>query len=172
MTGNIVEKLHVEARNWKALVQALLDEYAVEESELLDTLEGQTAFFEGAAAIGREIVRLEAMAEATKAIAKGNKERADRMEILATKYRTLLANTMQDVKVTKVPAPDMTISFRINAPRPIVANEMDLPAEFWREKIVRNPDLTKIASYVASGEPLPAGVAMSNGSPVVTIRPR
>jgi hypothetical protein len=139
---------------------------------LIDTLEGETDLNEVIIRAIREAKRSEAMADAMGEIIKANQERKARHARSGEAIRAAVAKAMQDAGLTKITAPDLTISqsWRKSAPKVIEPDE--LPEWARVEKIVFKPDLDAIKEAFSedpTGFACP-GVIVTNAQPVLTVR--
>jgi Siphovirus Gp157 len=154
------------------LRENIIAELGPDEQLIADSIEGETRLHEIISTLAREAKRREQMGEAMKAIIEDNRARKDRHERAAESIRGAIARAMTSVDLPKIDQPDMTISARISAPRPKCISVEMLPKEFQRVKIEVSADMSKISDHLADTGELPAGVVLTNGSPILTLRTR
>ena len=152
------------------LRENIIAELGPDEALIADMIEGETRLNEVIATLAREATRREQMAEAMKAIIQDNQSRKGSHERAAEAIRGAIARAMTSVDLNKIQLPDMTISARISAPRPKCISVEMLPKEFQRVKIDVSADMHKISDHFADTGDLPAGVVLTNGSPILTLR--
>ena len=124
-----------------------------------DTLDGLVGAFEDkAAAVAAYILNVEAEAEAVAAAEARLRARRQSLEKRAAWLRDYLKSHMEAVGVTEIAAADRTFRVRIRVNPEAV--ELDgslpeLPDEFVREKIIREPDKAAILAALKSGREVP-----------------
>lgn len=111
----------------------------------------------------------EADAEATKSIETQLKDRRARLLARAESLRHAVMNAMSELALTKLPAPDMTVSLRTGKPSVDVTDLSKLPERYVRVKV--EADKAAIRAALDDGEDIP-GVTLGNASPVLTVRTR
>lgn len=137
---------------------------------VLDAIEGETRLNEMIAALAREAILAEAMAEGVKTVIAANKARAERLLRKAESFRAAIGRAMDEAGLPKTVSPDLTITYRQGQARPFVEDETDIPKEFLRTKVDTSPDMKRIGDYIAdTGKTIP-GVVLRNGAPILTIR--
>jgi hypothetical protein len=152
------------------LRENIIAELGPDEQLIADSIEGETRFNEIVALCAREAIRRKQMAEAMKAIIQDNQKRKSDHDTACEVLRRAIAKAMPSLDISKIQLPDMTLSARISAPKPECRSVEMLPKEFQRVKIEVSADMDKISDHLADTGELPAGVVMSNGSPVLTLR--
>ncbi len=168
-------RLEIERAAYISLKERLKSEYDLDENSdvLIDSLEGASDLPELLAGFLRQALHNEANAEAISTIIKGNQERKARLEHKADRLRALVAETMLEVGLAKLPAPDMTVNVRVSKPKPEIVDEASLPDFYTKRKTVPDRDAIKSEYERCLAENdtfcIP-GVEVSNGSPVLTIR--
>lgn len=148
----------------------LISEYpelAEDDVCLGDTLEGATDLHEQLFRVLRQVKLLEAEADGVRTYINQLNARAARKDKAATSMRRLVANVMQELGITKLDAPDMTVRLSAGKSRAIVTDAAAVPDDLC--KIERTPLLTEIAAKLKAGESV-AGCELSNGEPTLTVR--
>lgn len=97
-------------------------------------------------------------------------QRQQRLEARIEARKKAIASLMDCAQVTKLPLPEATLSLRTLQPRPKVVSADDLPDEFVTVQTVRKPNLDAIKDAIEDGQPIPAGVVMTNGGSSLTVR--
>ena len=152
------------------LRENIIAELGPDEQLIADSIEGETRLHEIIAMLAREAIRRKQMAEAMKSIIEDNRARKDRHERAAEAIRGAISRAMTSVDLPKIDQPDMTISARISAPSPKCTSLDMLPDALKRTKIEISADMAKIADHIADTGEIPAGVVMTNGQPILTLR--
>ncbi len=134
---------------------------------LIDTLAGETDMQELIAAIVREANVAQAMADGLAALIDINTKRKQRLEHRNEKLRAIAFKTIQETGLSKIPAPDMTISIGAGRKSVIITDEAAVPDELC--KITRTPKKKEIGDLMASGE-FVAYATWSNPQPTLTVR--
>ena len=124
-----------------------------------DTLDGLIGAFEDKArAVAAYVLNLEAEAEAVAAAEARLKARRQSLEKRAAWLRDYLKTNMEAAGVTEIAAADRT--FRVRVRLNPEAVELDgslpeLPAEYVREKVIREPDKAAILAALKAGKEVP-----------------
>src|SRR5450631_4294527 len=111
-----------EVRIYNSLREQLLNggfDLTDDDQCLLDSLEGMSDVREQIAAVIRDARHAEAMAKGVAEIIKDNQARKSRLEVRSDRLRKLAFDAMQECKIPKVEAPDLTISIAKGVPRVI-----------------------------------------------------
>lgn len=136
-----------------------LDDEALEPDVIRDTLDSLTGALEHKAeAVAAYILNIEAEADAVAAAEARLKARRQSLEKRASWMRDYLKAHMEAVGITEIAATDR--SFRVRVRLNPEAVELDgslpeLPPEYMREKIVREPDKAAILAALKSGADVP-----------------
>lgn len=158
-----------EAQAVAALKESLRQVGAEGDDELLtDSIEGETSLFEVLDKLLLQITEDAALAKGADAAAAALSARAVRFEKRAEAARALIEQALFIADLAKLERPTATLSL-VNRPAKVeVAEEADIPAEFWK---VGDPKLDKKAVLAAlkEGRAVP-GACLSNSPPSLTIR--
>lgn len=103
----------------------------IDETTLLDTLEGATSLHEALGEVVRAALAEEAMADGLKARLGQMKERLDRIETACAKKREVALFVMEEAGIEKVLEPDFTVSVRVAPPGVVIMDESVVPEWFW-----------------------------------------
>lgn len=157
-------ELAQQHRELEQLVE--LDELPAE--VIRDTLEGlEGTIQEKAISVAAVVRNLETHAEMVAAAAKQLRERAARAEARAESLRAYLLFNLQSVGITKITAPEFTVAVRNNPEAVNIADDADIPAEFYVPVPPPPPRLDKTAlkAAIKAGREVP-GVWLSSGQRV------
>jgi hypothetical protein len=103
----------------------------IDETTLLDTLEGATSLHEAIGEVVRVALAEEAMADGLKARLAQMKERLERIETASAKKREVAMAVMEEAGIEKVLEPDFTVSLRVAPPAVVITDEAVVPEWFW-----------------------------------------
>lgn len=157
-------------RDHNTLRKQLLDafpELTDDEQTLADTLEGESRLPEQILAVIRHALEREAHAEGIDLLIGKLTERKTRLKEGARRLRSMCLNVMLDANLTKIPAPDVTLSIGKGRAAVVITDEAAIPDIFCRFK--REPDKTAIGDVLKTGNPV-EGASLSNSSPILTVR--
>jgi RNase P/RNase MRP subunit p29 len=142
----------------------------IDEQTLADTVEGLTDVHEILGAIVRAALADEAMAMGLKGRLVEMQDRLERLQQRAGKRRQIVKDTMVELDLKKLAAPDFTASVRPGLPALVVLNEEEVPSLYWEP---REPRLKRqeLAADLKAGTAV-AGATLSNPEPVLSVRTR
>jgi hypothetical protein len=103
----------------------------IDETTLLDTLEGTTSLHEAVGEVLRVALAEEAMADGLKTRLAQMKDRLERIETASAKKREVALAVMEEAGIEKVLQPDFTVSLRVAPPGVIITDEAMVPEWFW-----------------------------------------
>ena len=136
-----------------------LDDESLEPDVIRDTLDSLTGALEHKAeAVAAYVLNLEAEAEAVAAAEARLKARRQSLEKRAAWLRDYLKTNMEATGITEIAASDRTFRVRIRLnPESVELDGSlpDMPPEYMREKIVREPDKASILAALKSGRDVP-----------------
>jgi hypothetical protein len=140
----------------------------IDETTLLDTLEGATNLTEAIGEVIRAALEEEALADGMRMRLGAMKERLERIETSSAKKREVAQAVMEDAGIEKILAPDFTVSLRVSAPGVAVINEAEIPEPFW---IPQAPKLDRkgILDALKAGTRVP-GATFTNSKVSLAIR--
>ncbi len=140
----------------------------IDEQTLADTVEGLTDLHEILTAILRAALADEALALGLKGRIAEMEGRLERLQERAAKRRQIVKDTMVELDLKKLTAPDFTASLRPGMPALIVLNEAAVPSIYWEP---REPRLKRqeLAVDLKGGAEV-AGATLSNPEPVLSVR--
>jgi hypothetical protein len=164
-----MDQLNFAATTYRAVrerIRAL--EPKLDEQTLADTVEGLTDLHEILAAIVRAALADEALATGLKGRMAEMEGRFQRLEERASKRRQIVKDTMVELDLKKLTAPDFTASVRAGMPTLLVIDEAAVPSIYWEP---RQPRLKRqeLALDLKGGAEV-AGAALSNPEPVLSVR--
>ena len=140
----------------------------LDEQTLADTVEGLTDVHEILAAIVRAALADEALASGLKGRIAEMEERRERLEERALKRRQIVKDTMVELDLKKLTAPDFSASIRPGMPALLVIDEAAVPSIYWEP---REPRLDRqgLLAELKQGTEI-TGVTLSNPEPVLSVR--
>ena len=103
----------------------------IDETTLLDTLEGATSLHEAIGEVVRAALEDEGMADALKRRVEEMRERLERIETSCARKRQVALAVMEEAGIEKILEPDFTVSMRMSPPAMVVTSEDDIPEWFW-----------------------------------------
>jgi hypothetical protein len=167
--SNTMDQITTSIATYRAVrerVRALDPE--LDEQTLADTVEGLTDLHEILAAIVRAALADEALASGLKGRIAEMEERRDRLEERALKRRQIVKDTMVELDLKKLNAPDFTASIRPGMPALLVIDEAAVPSIYWEP---REPRLDRqgLLAELKQGAEI-TGVTLSNPEPVLSVR--
>jgi hypothetical protein len=140
----------------------------LDEQTLTDTVEGLTDLHEILAAIVRAALADEALATGLKGRIAEMQERLERLQERAAKRRQVVKDTMVELDLKKLTAPDFSASIRPGMPALLVIDEAAVPSIYWEP---REPRLDRqgLLAELKQGAEI-TGVTLSNPEPVLSVR--
>ncbi len=158
-----------ELTNHRYLHEKLRTEFPDADDETIrDTLEGLTAVPEMLAAVVRSQLDDLALARGLKARIDEMHERLARFEQRARKQRELVRSVMERAEIYKIAEPDFTASLRSTSPPLIVADEEEIPEDFWKPQPPK-VDRQRLITALKAGREIP-GAALGNGAQSLSVR--
>jgi hypothetical protein len=140
----------------------------IDEQTLADTTEGLTDLHEILAAIIRAALADEALATGLKGRIAEMEDRLGRLQDRAAKRRQIAKDTMVELDLKKLKAPDFTASIRPGMPALLVIDEAAVPSIYWEPQEPRLNRQGLVADLKQGAEI--TGVALSNPEPVLSVR--
>ncbi len=140
----------------------------IDEQTLADTVDGLTNLSEILGAIVRSALADEALALGLKSRIAEMEGRLERLRERAAKRRQIVKDTMVELDLKKLAAPDFTASLKPGIPALIVLNEEAVPSIYWEP---REPRLKRqeLAIDLKGGAEV-AGASLSNPEPILSVR--
>ena len=140
----------------------------LDEQTLTDTVEGLTDLHEILAAIVRAALADEALATGLKSRIAEMQERLERLQERAAKRRQVVKDTMVELDLKKLTAPDFSASVRPGMPALLVIDEAAVPSIYWEPREPRLDRQGLLAEHKQGSEI--TGVTLSNPEPVLSVR--
>jgi hypothetical protein len=140
----------------------------IDEDTLADTTEGLTTLPELLAALVRAHLDDVDRAAALRARIDAMQQRLKRIEHRAEKKRQLVLTAMEQASLSKLVQPDFTVSLRPTPPALIIADENEIPAEYWRPQPAKL-DRSGLLTALRSGAMI-SGAMLGNGSVTISLR--
>ena len=164
-----MDQLNFAATTYRAVRERIraLDP-KLDEQTLVDTVEGLTDLHEILAAIVRAALADEALATGLKGRIAEMQERLERLQERAAKRRQVVKDTMVELDLKKLTAPDFSASIRPGMPALLVIDEAAVPSIYWEP---REPRLDRqgLLAELKQGAEI-TGVTLSNPEPVLSVR--
>lgn len=128
-----ISRLPSELAHYKAVRDMLLAELPGLDAETLaDTLEGETNLHEMVAEIVRSALDDESMVDSLVKRLDDMKARRERFQLRAERKRALVLRAMSEAALSKLVAPDVTVSLRAGSPFLAVVAEAQIPDIYWK----------------------------------------
>jgi len=145
-----------------------IDGYANDPVLMLDMIEGETSLLEAIDKLLVGIAETQGLEAGARSAAAAIVARAERFAKRAEEARGLIEQALAVAELDKLERPAATLSLVRRAPKVEIAEEAEIPAEFWKPG---DPRLDKKALLTAlkEGRAVP-GAALSNCPPSLTIR--
>ena len=166
---NIPFALNHESNRFMELRRRLIEaDPDIDETTLLDTLEGATDLHEAIGEVVRSALEDEAMLAGLKGRLEDLRERLERIRARGEKKRQVALAVMEDTGVEKLMQPDFTVSLRASPPGLTITSEEDIPEWFW---VPQAPKLDKraILDAIKAGTAV-MGAELSNSKISLTVR--
>ncbi len=166
-----VTALTFSAINYKAVRERLqAEDPSLDEQTLADTVEGLTDLDEILASIIRAFLADEALASGLKGRIAEMEDRLERLQDRAAKRRQIVRETMAELDLKKITAPDFTATLRPGMASLVVLDEASIPSIYWEP---RDPKLDRatLTADLKYGTDI-AGATLSNPEPVLSVRTR
>ena len=140
----------------------------IDETTLLDTLEGATDLHEAIGEVVRSALEDEAMLNGLKGRLEDLKSRLARIKHRLEKKREVALAVMEDTGIEKLMEPDFTVSLRVSPPGVVITSEEDIPEWFW---VPQDPKLDKraILDAIKAGTAV-TGAELSNSKISLAVR--
>ena len=167
--GNTMDHVTTAIATYRALRERIrAQDPELDEQTLADTVEGLTDLHEILAAIVRAALSDEALATGLKGRIAEMQERLERLQERATKRRQIVKDTMVELDLKKLTAPDFSASIRPGMPALLVIDETAVPSIYWEP---REPRLDRqgLLAELKQGAEI-TGVTLSNPEPVLSVR--
>lgn len=163
-----IREVQTQLQDWSKLRSSLEEEYEIDVSELIDSLDGETNLQDALLEIDAEILEREMMAEAIAGQITVLEHRKIRVEKTTETLRNIILRAMDISGLPSIKGQFSTISVKYYEPEIKIEDESVIPANFW---VAQEPKLDKksLKDAVKEGQKVP-GIAMSNGKIGLTIR--
>ena len=164
-----MDQLNFAATTYRAVRERIrTQDPELDEQTLIDTVEGLTDLHEILAAIVRAALADEALATGLKSRIAEMQERLERLQERAAKRRQIVKDTMVELDLKKLTAPDFSASIRPGMPALMVIDETAVPSIYWEP---REPRLDRqgLLAELKQGAEI-TGVTLSNPEPVLSVR--
>lgn len=170
-TDNALRSVALSTTRYRILRDRLLaEDPSLDEQTLADTVEGLTDLHEILAAIIRAALADEALANGLKGRIAEMEDRRERLQERAAKRRQIARQTMAELDLKKLTAPDFTASLRPGTASLVVLDEASIPSIYWEPRDPRL-DRASLTADLKQGTDI-AGATLSNPEPVLSVRTR
>lgn len=154
----------------RELVAQLRQQFPGEtEESLADTIEGATTLDAAILATIRAAIEREAQAEAVKGMIEVLTSRQRRLAEGAQAMRTAALNAMLESGLTKLAAPDISLSVGTAKPKVVITDESLIPPDYTRVKV--EPNKVAIGEALKAGNDVP-GAMLGNAGSFLTVHRR
>jgi hypothetical protein len=163
--------LDFAAIHYRALCDRLrTEEPQIDDETLADTVEGLSDLPDILTAILRGALADEALAKGLKGRITEMEDRLTRLQDRAAKRRQIVKDSMVELDLKKLTAPDFTASVRPGMPSLLVLDEKAVPSIYWEP---REPRLNRqeLLSELKQGAAI-TGVTLANPEPILSVRTR
>ena len=140
----------------------------IDETTLLDTLEGATTLHEAIGEVVRSALGDETMATALKGRLGDLKQRLERIVARCEKKRQVALAALEEAGIDKILEPDFTVSLRVAPPSVVVTCEDEIPEWYWIPQAAKL-DRRGILDAIKAGTGV-AGAALSNSRVTLAVR--
>lgn len=139
-----------------------------DETLLLDSIEGETGFFEVVDALLRRMIANQAMITGLLCAESDLETRKARYQQRVATDRALIEQAMMIADLDKIERPVATLSLSARGSKVVIETESDIPSEFWKAS---DPTLDKkaLADALKAGRTI-SGAVLSNAAPSLTAR--
>lgn len=161
--------LHREHSRYAELRRRLIEaDPEIDDTTLIDTLEGATNLNEAIGEVIRAAIGEEALANSLRSRVGTMRERLERIETSCAKKREVAQAVMEDAGIEKILEPDFTVSLRVSPPGVAVVNESEIPEPYW---IPQPPKLDRkaILDTLKTGMQVP-GATLTNSKVSLAVR--
>ena len=148
----------------------LAEDPQIDEQTLADTVEGLTDVHDILAAIVRAALADEALANGLKGRIAEMQDRLERLQECAAKRRQIAKETMIELEIKKITAPDFTVTIRPGMPSLLVIDEQAVPSIYW-QPVAPRLKRQELLTELKQGSEI-TGVTLSNPEPVLSVRTR
>lgn len=166
-----VHKLKDHGDHFKRIARAIAEANGlpVDDEAVIDTAMGETSLEDVIRDAMHEASELKTLASAISERIGELQARKERLQNGAENIRQAVASFMLDAGIKSLRLPEFTLSARITAPKLEYVTPEAIPAEYWREKVIREIDKDQIKAVYEIGGDIP-GVTKTNGRPSLTVR--
>lgn len=163
-------KLREQENEFAKILAELKELYPDEqEMDLLDTVDGETSYFDLIASLEEKRCMYDDFIQAIDFRMQELRARKDRLKHNRAILALYIAESMQRTGVKKVERPEFTISYRKPSKAVNILDETIIPNTFIKEKTTKSVDKAGIAAAIKAGQEI-AGAALVDGSPSITVR--
>lgn len=165
---SLMRKLSLEIEAAKILREQIAAICGDDPDFFRDTIEGETSVRELISKLVAEEGEDKSVLDGMGRFAESLGARADRIKRRIDTRRALICSALEIAELQSLETPTGKVSISKVAAKPIIQDEAEIPARFWKPNA---PSLDKkaLSEALKAGEAIP-GATLSNGSRTVTIR--
>jgi molybdopterin converting factor small subunit len=160
-------QLSAEVRVAAEIIAQIRDAIGDDDADFIEIVENETDLLERLRRMLRVARLAEADAKATGEIMTELRERKARLEGRSEKLRGMVKYALCELGMTKLDAPDMTVSLRAGLPGVEITDLSQLPERYVKVTIA--PDKAALREALKDGEQIP-GACLKNAEPSLSIR--
>jgi hypothetical protein len=162
-------QLSAEVRVAAEIIDQIRAAIGDDDADFVEIVENETDVLERLRKMLRVARLAEADAKATADIMDELRDRKTRLAGKADKLRDSVKWALQELGMTKLDAPDMSVSLRTAAPGVEIIDLSQIPERYL--KVTVAPDKAAMREALKDGEIIP-GACLKNGQPSLTVRSR
>jgi len=168
MMSEVSHELHQQTCAAKVLLEQLRDLEADDDDVVRDSIEGETDLHEAIEAAVKRLGDDLAAIEGLEAYIKKLDGRKARLKKRVDTTREAIANAMELARLPKMETPLATIAQKKVPPKVIIADEADIPSDFFKPQ---PPKLDKkaVMDALKAKQAVP-GTQLSNGGTTISVR--
>lgn len=166
--ANPIASLREETQAAQSLLANIRDIIGDDEDMVATAIEGETNLIEAIGAGVKRLAELDALMDATKALADKIKERNARFDRQHDLLKQALLVAMESGEIKKLELPLATISVKRTPASAMIVDESLVPSKFWKPQ---DPKLDKkaVLDALKAGEAVD-GALLSNGGSALQVR--
>jgi hypothetical protein len=166
---NAPMQLSAELRVAGQIIDQIREAIGEDDADFLEIVENEVDVLERLRKMLRAARLAEADAKGTADVIAELRERKTRLEEKSAKARRIVQWALEELGLSKLDAPDMSVSLRASAPGVEIVDLSQLPERYVKVTIA--PDKAAIREALKQGETIP-GACLKNGGNSLTIRSR
>lgn len=161
-------RLNDEALAAGMLLRTMQETEQLESDDIEIIIDSETNFTEALEAVIAANILDESHIHGLEGAIKDFRARADRKAARIERRRGAILAALEIVGLMKKELATATLSVAAGRPKVIVTDEAAIPDDFFRTRIIHEPDLNRIGDSLKAGEEVP-GAILSNTSPTLRV---